>query len=97
VIVARNFRCRAGELDLICREGDVLVVVEVRMRRRADFGGALASVSAAKQRRILLATQYFLLLDPRWRGLRLRFDVLAWQGGGEDSTPLWIRDAFRGP
>ena len=95
-LVARNFRCRAGELDLICRDAGILVIVEVRQRTRGDFGGALASVTRAKQRRIVRATQYFLLREPRWRSFILRFDVIAWQGGvPETAAPVWIPDAFR--
>jgi putative endonuclease len=97
VVLARNFRCRAGELDLICRDADVLVVVEVRLRSRRDFGGALASIGAAKRRRIVRATQYFLLRDPQWRHHRLRFDVVALQGAADGSAQIeWIKDAFRG-
>ncbi len=96
VVVARNFRCKAGELDLVCLEGEVLVIVEVRLRRRNDFGGALASVTAAKQRRLRRATLYFLLREPRWRGHRLRFDVVAARSVGAGApAPLWVRDAFR--
>lgn len=95
-IIARNFRCKAGEIDLVCLEGDVLVIVEVRLRRRNDFGGALASVTPAKQRRLRRATLYFLLREPRWRRHRLRFDVVAARDfGAAAPAPLWVRDAFR--
>ena len=50
-IVARNFRTRRGEIDLIARDGDTLVFVEVRLRRARDFGGAAASITAAKRAR----------------------------------------------
>lgn len=95
-VLRRNFRCRAGELDLVCLDDGVLVVVEVRLRSRSDFGGALASVTAAKQRRIVLATAYFLLREPRWRLHRVRFDVVALQGrAGPGAQLQWVRDAFR--
>src|SRR4051812_3764951 len=55
VIVARNYRTRRGEIDLIARDGDTLVFVEVRMRSRADFGGAAASVTLAKRERWIAA------------------------------------------
>src|SRR5271167_370113 len=73
-LLARNLRCRGGELDLVCRDGDVLVVVEVRQRGRGDFGGALASVTPQKRRRIIRATRFMLYTVPQWRTLRLRFD-----------------------
>ncbi len=95
-VLARNLRCKGGELDLVCRDGDVLVVVEVRQRGRRDFGGALASVTPRKQRRIIRATRFILCTVPQWRGLRLRFDVIGVQGlpdGAHDT--VWVKDAFR--
>ena len=59
-VVARNFRIRGGEIDLICRDGKVLVFIEVRLRSRGDFGGAAASITAGKRRRIVLAAQHYL-------------------------------------
>jgi len=59
-IVERNFRIRGGEIDLICRDGRTLVFVEVRLRSRGDFGGAGASITAGKQRRIILAARHYL-------------------------------------
>lgn len=95
-VIARNFCCRAGELDLVCCDGDLLVVIEVRRRTRTDFGGAAGSVGAAKQRRIRRATLYFLAREPRWRHHRLRFDVIAVSGGAASAPVIeWLRDAFR--
>ena len=59
-IVERNFRCRRGELDLIARDGEMLVFVEVRLRTRRDFGGAAASITAAKRARIAAAAEFYL-------------------------------------
>ena len=53
--LARNFRCRLGEIDLVMRDGDTLVFVEVRCRRDCGYGSALESVTAGKQRRLLRA------------------------------------------
>ena len=60
VILARNFRTRRGEIDLVARDGDTLVFVEVRYRSRSDFGGAAASVTARKQQRIVAAALAYL-------------------------------------
>jgi len=60
VIVARNYRTRQGEIDLVARDGDTLVFVEVRMRTRTDFGGAAASVTAAKRERWIAAALGYL-------------------------------------
>jgi len=59
-IVERNFRRRCGELDLVARDGDTLVFVEVRLRTRRDFGGAAASITAAKRSRMAAAAGLYL-------------------------------------
>jgi putative endonuclease len=95
-VLGRNLRCKAGELDLVCLDGDVLAVVEVRQRQSARFGGALASVIGAKQRKIIRAAKFFLQREPRWRHLAIRFDVLAVEGLPDGAHRVdWIRDAFR--
>jgi putative endonuclease len=60
VIVERNWRRRVGEIDLVARDGDVLVFVEVRLRRRSDFGGAAASITGAKRARMIAAAGLYL-------------------------------------
>jgi putative endonuclease len=95
-VLARNLRCKAGELDLVCRDGDVLAVVEVRQRQREDFGGALASVNASKQRRIIRAARYFFERRALPGAGTLRFDVVAVQGSPQGAHRIcWIKDAFR--
>ena len=95
-IVARNLRCKAGEIDLVCRDGEALAVVEVRQRRRRDYGGALASVDAVKQRKIILTARFLLERLAARSALRLRFDVVAVQGKPDgDHDIVWIKDAFR--
>ena len=56
-IIARNFRCRHGEIDLIAREGDTFVFCEVRLRASEAFGGAAESITARKQARIAAAAR----------------------------------------
>jgi putative endonuclease len=95
-VLARNLRCKAGELDLVCRDGDVLAVVEVRQRQREDYGGALASVNASKQRRIIRAARYFFERRVLPGARTLRFDVVAVQGSPHGAHRIrWIKDAFR--
>ena len=87
--VARGPHARGGEVDLIMRERDgTLVFVEVRSRQSAAFGGAAASVSASKQRSLVLTAQYFLgsLRTPP----PCRFDVVAI----DDDRIEWLRGAF---
>lgn len=93
-LVARNWRCRLGEIDLIMQHGDTLVFVEVRLRRDHDYGGALASVTVAKQRKLLRAAKLFLAQRPQFGQHACRFDVLALSGNR--STPEWVQNAFYG-
>ncbi|MDR2876601.1 MAG: YraN family protein [Chromatiales bacterium] len=89
-----NFRCRAGEIDIVMRESETLVFVEVRYRRSDYFGGPAASVAARKQQRLIKAAEYYLYTHPAMHRLAARFDVIAVRPG----TPLhieWIADAFR--
>ncbi len=95
-IIARRFRSRRGEIDLIALDGNCLVFVEVRARRSLSHGGALASVDRRKQCKISQCAAYFLTRHPEWRDWPCRFDVIAWQPrpGGRALEPSWIRNAF---
>jgi len=89
VIVERNFRTRQGEIDLIARDGESLVFVEVRMRSRADFGGAAGSVTPAKQARWIAAAQGYLMKigrEPPCRFDLVLLDAL------DASRVTWLRD-----
>lgn len=93
--VERNFRCRAGEIDLVMRDGDCLVFVEVRYRRSDRFGGPAESVAARKRRRLLTAAQYYLQVRPAARALAARFDVVAVRPAPRGLHIEWIADAFQ--
>ncbi len=90
-IVARNFRVKGGEIDLVCRDGATTVFVEVRRRATrsgADFGGAAASITLRKQQRLILAAQHWLA---RHGECACRFDCVLIDG----EKLAWLRDAFR--
>jgi putative endonuclease len=89
-ILARNFLRRVGELDVVARDGDLLVVAEVRTRASEKFGGAAASIGYGKQRRIAATTALFLQSRPDLRHCRVRFDVIVVRDGSIE----WIRHAF---
>lgn len=93
-LVARNYRCRLGELDLVMRDGTSLVFVEVRARGSDAFGTAAASVVARKQRRLVAAARHYLMTHPQARRLPARFDVVALGAGDPEASPRWIRAAF---
>jgi putative endonuclease len=91
VLLARNWHCRAGEIDLIFRHGEAIVFVEVRQRASSRFGGAAASIDARKQRKLLAAARLYLAASPH-RNRPCRFDALLM--GASDSDIEWIRNAF---
>lgn len=88
-IVARNWRTRLGEIDIVARDGDVLVFVEVKSRSGPGFGGPEGAVDRPKQRRIVAAAGAFLAATGC--ELAARFDVVA----VEDDDIRVLRDAFR--
>ncbi len=92
-LLHRNYRCRLGEIDLILQDGAVLVFAEVRLRKRNDFGGAAASINAAKQAKLVRTAQYYLATLAHTPPCR--FDAVLLQGS-DDSSIEWIRDAFGG-
>lgn len=89
VPVTRNWRCRFGEIDLVMRDGAMLVFVEVRLRRNADYGGAAASVTPAKQKKLLAAARLYLAALKTMPACR--FDVVTLAGEGVTD---WIQNAF---
>jgi putative endonuclease len=89
-VIERNYRCRLGEIDLVAREGATTVFVEVRQRASSAFGGAAASITAAKRQRLVRAARHYL---SRLRTLpQCRFDALLIEGDPPHID--WIRDAF---
>src|SRR5689334_2717189 len=76
-LVARNYRCKGGELDLVMLDGATLALIEVRFRADDSYGGAAASITPAKQRRLVIAAKHFLVNHPKLARLRARFDVIA--------------------
>ena len=94
-VVERNYRCKAGELDLVMQHGDVLVFVEVRYRRSPRFGGAAASVDRRKQAKLITAALHFM--QARRIKRPARFDVVGITPGPERDTVEWIPDAFQAP
>lgn len=87
-LVARNFRSRFGEIDLIMLDKTSLVFVEVRLRSSTDFGGAAASIDAHKQHKLIAAAQHYL--GQLGKTPPCRFDALLFDGGVIE----WIPNAF---
>lgn len=91
-LLQRNYRSRFGEIDLILDDGGTLVFAEVRLRGRADFGGAAASIDAHKQQRLVLTAQHYLATLPQQPPCRFDAVLLTTVEGGEI---VWLKDAFR--
>ncbi len=90
LVLFRNFRRRAGELDIVARDNGTLVIVEVRTRATNAYGGATASVDFRKQAKLRRAAALLLQQRKDLAGLRVRFDVVAKSPAGIE----WIKHAF---
>lgn len=93
-LIAQNWLCRRGELDLVMLDGDTVVFVEVRFRRHVGWGGALESVDARKRGKLAAAAGHFLQEQSRWSRHPCRFDVIAIQPGSDSPSLDWIKNAF---
>lgn len=95
-VLLRNYRCRCGELDIVARPGEEeLAIVEVRTRTFAAYGGAAASVDAAKRQRLIRAARRLLQQRRDLARLRVRFDVMIVSDLSADPPRIeWIKHAF---
>lgn len=93
-LLARNVHARGGELDLVMLDGPTLVFVEVRSRSSRGLVGALESVTATKQQRLLTAARVFLGRHPEHAGRPCRFDVVGITRDGGRTTLEWAANAF---
>ena len=90
-LLQQNYRCRYGEIDLILQDADTLVFAEVRLRQHRQFGGAAASINAAKQGKLIRTAQHYLASLPRTPPCR--FDAVLLDTL-ESARPEWIKNAF---
>ncbi|PID54831.1 MAG: YraN family protein [Gammaproteobacteria bacterium] len=94
-IIERNYRCKGGELDIIARDQQTLVFVEVRLRNNIDFGSALASIGPHKRARLIHTAGFYLQNNPKWRNSPCRFDVIALQTRQLGLAKCqWLKNAF---
>ncbi len=91
LLIARNYRCRFGEIDLIMRDGTTLVFIEVRMRANEKYGGAAASITPAKQAKLLRTARHYL--SELNTEQPCRFDALLLSGTNGQEIE-WIKNAF---
>lgn len=90
-LIYQNYLCKLGEIDLIMLDGETLVFIEVRFRKNSHFGGGLASITQAKQKKIIRTARHYLSqLDNE---PYCRFDAIAIDG--VTNSAQWIKDAFQ--
>jgi putative endonuclease len=92
--LARNYTTRHGELDLVMRDGDTVVFVEVRYRVRAGHGDAAASVTRAKQQKLIRTAQLWLAAHAQHANRPCRFDVVSYDGPVAEARMHWLKGAF---
>ncbi len=90
--VESNYRCRMGDLDLIMRDNDYLVFIEVRARTSNAFGGAMASVTHSKRQKLIKTASLYLMANKLYDKQPIRFDVLSLEGMPPRMS--WIKNAF---
>ncbi|HUN26119.1 MAG TPA: YraN family protein [Steroidobacteraceae bacterium] len=94
-VLLKNYRRRLGELDIVARSAEVLAIVEVRTRSSNAFGGAAASVTGVKQRRVVRAAQQLLQRHRELARLPVRFDVIVvCDAATRQPRVEWLRSAF---
>ena len=93
-IIERNYRCRRGEIDLIMRDRETILFVEVRFRKNLGFGTPAETVTLGKQKKIIATARYFLQMHRNYLRSPCRFDVLAISGSSQENVD-WIKDAFQ--
>lgn len=98
-ILIRNFRCRFGEIDIIARDGEYIVFIEVKTRKDCRFGVPSEAVSYHKRHKIIKVAQYYLL-QKRLEDINVRFDIVEVIGSLVGDKPVIesvgvIKDAFQ--
>ena len=91
-LVCQNYLCRYGEIDIIMRDQQHLVFIEVRKRNNPDYGSPLASITLNKQQKILRTAQHYLQTHPKLATTPCRFDAVGLSG---DQPIQWIPNAFQ--
>ena len=94
-IVAQNFHCRLGEIDIIAKSSDTLIFVEVKYRQKSQFGGAISAVSLTKQEKIKKSARIYLQQQQlNEYNTSCRFDVVAIDGDMSQPSITWLTNAF---
>jgi len=89
-IIERNYRAKTGEIDIIAKDKDAVVFVEVKFRRNSSFGQPYESVTYQKQQKIIRTAQYFLQKNRKHSNKSCRFDIISIL----DNEITWLKNAF---
>ncbi|WP_158879947.1 YraN family protein [Rhodanobacter sp. L36] len=93
-LLTRNYTTRYGELDLVMLHDHVVVFVEVRYRKNAYHGDAAASITPAKQAKLIKAAQLWLSAHTKWANSDCRFDVVTYDGPVASTRMIWLQNGF---
>lgn len=93
-LVERNYHCRLGEIDLIMLDADMLVFIEVKYRRRSDYGDSVEQVTSRKRQKLRNSARLYLSSHPRYTNAPCRFDVVAISPGAGAAEVNWISNAI---
>jgi putative endonuclease len=93
-LITRNYRCLSGEIDLIMRDANEVVFVEVRTRKNPDYASAIESIDYRKQKKIIRAATHFLSHKKWLDKVNCRFDVIGISYRLTKANIEWIKDAF---
>jgi putative endonuclease len=94
-LIARNFSCKLGEIDLIMRDSDQMVFIEVRYRKQIGYGSSQESVNYFKQQKLIKAASYYLQTQGLYNSQSCRFDMVALAKQANGFKLEWIKDAFQ--
>ena len=93
-LVEQNFNSRCGEIDIIMRDDDEWVFIEVRLRESLEFGGGLESVTRGKQKKLINTAEYYMQKHHNSHFESCRFDIIEISGKSNQPRINWIKDAF---
>ncbi len=91
----RNFSCKLGEIDLIMRDHEFLIFIEVRYRKNTQFGHPLETINISKQHKIIKTSHYFLATHPKLSYLPCRIDAIAIHSEHNNDSIEWIKNAIQ--
>ncbi len=93
-LIAKNYRSPFGEIDLVMQHREALVFVEVRLRRRSDFGAPAETVDTRKQAKLRATAEHYLQHTRAGSNKPCRFDIVAITSGSDTDSLVWLQNAF---